>query len=556
MPRLTISRFGLLLGGLMALLAAFAVTVETVGTYEDEGVYESTAQSLVDGKGYRIATLPGSPPNAKYPFLYPAWLAVIKWIVPGSGAWEQAVLKLSNIPILMAFVWIFYRTLRDRFGWPQTACQLTAALTGICGTVLPFSLVMMTEIPFMLVIWILLREVMLVGDGPQRPRWWLVLAMGAAAYYLRTAGVAILAAVLLFLWMRGLRRKTAFLLVGWGLAALPWVIWSRHASANFSASEPLLSKLLAYYLSYDYHTGALLEAARDDGWTSAAGFAATIVIKNVGTLIEGLGEVFFPIGLIYAATTVGAPLPAGLADAIDLFIGGAGILAAVFIVAGYRGSRIANKSLLGLAMVFHVAMFVVWPWPFAGRFLTPIVPLLVLFAAESLMRWSEHTRIIRAAIVSISLLLQVWTLAALFPGGTIISRVIRREEPAYHEAVQWLKPRLSGNDVVFSGLTSQWVGRELGSPVVRYNTVLSPKTGLKLQFKIDPESRVYADEYAAGLREWKKVAGSRSGHLVIFAEIGLDHLSWQALENQMLRNELKVAWTEDGYPVRIFEVAE
>src|SRR4051812_21122418 len=116
MPRLSISRFGLLLGALMALLAAFAVSVETVGIYEDEGIYESTAQSLADGKGYRIATLPGSPPDAKYPFLYPAWLALLKKILPFSGLVLLTILKLSNLPILMAFVWIFYRTLRDQFG--------------------------------------------------------------------------------------------------------------------------------------------------------------------------------------------------------------------------------------------------------------------------------------------------------------------------------------------------------------------------------------------------------------------------------------------------------
>ena len=554
MPRLSISRFGLLLGGLMTLLAVFAASVDTVGIYEDEGIYESTAQSMVDGKGYRIGTLPGSPPNAKYPFFYPAWLALLKWMVPGLGFWKEAVLKLSNLPILLLFVWIFYRTLRDQFRWPATPCQLTAALAGICGMMMPFALVMMTEIPFTLAVWILLRELLFLGNAERRPRWWLVLAMGIAIYYLRTAGAAILAAVLAFLWLRGLRRKAAILLAGWVVAALPWAVWSRRAADAFSGQEPLLSKLLAYYISYDYHTSALLQAAREDGWLPAAGFAATIVLKNMVTFVEGLGEIFFPVTLIYASSLVDVtPL---LSTFLNVFSFTAGVVVAGLVVLGYRQSGIPNKSVLGLAMLFHIALFVAWPWPFAARFLTPIAPLLMIFVAENVRRWSEHVRLLRATVIVMSFLLQTWMLAALFPGGTVISRIFFEENSPYHEGVQWLKERVSGSDVVFSGFTSQWVGRELGAPVVRYNTILSPKMGLKLQFKINPSDPAYANEFAARFQEWKQWAAPRSGRLLIFAEVSLDYPSWQTIHTQLIHKQLRLVWDQERQPVKIFEVTE
>jgi hypothetical protein len=544
------SRFALLLGGLMTLLAVFAVSVETVGVYEDEGIYESTAQSLADGKGYRIHSLPGSPPNAKYPFLYPACVAILKWIIPGSGFWEDAVLKLSNLPILMVFVWIFYRTLRDQFQWPEPSAQLTAALTGVCGTVMPFALVMMTEIPFMLAVWILLRELLRLDSPGTQPRWGLVLVAGVVIYFLRTAGVAILAAALVFLWLKGVRRKALILTGAWALAALPWMIWSKLAASAYAQQEPLLSKLLSYYLSYEYHGAALAQAVREDGWLSAAGFLATIVFKNFFTFFQGMGDVFFPISLIYAGSFVPAP------QALDAFSGGVGIVAVFLAVLGYRQSQIRNKALLGLAALFHIVLFVLWPWPFAGRFLTPLVPVIMIFIAENVRRWSDHWMRLRVVVIAMSFLFQIWTLVALFPGGTVISSFLLHEDPPYHDAAQWLQPQLSEDDVVFSGFTSQWIGRKIGVPVVRYNTLLSPKTGLKLQFKVNPTDPAYANEFVVRLEEWKKVVAPRNGRLWVFAEVSLDNASWQTLETQMLRNELRLVWEKENHPVKIFEVPQ
>jgi hypothetical protein len=542
-----VSRFSWLLGGLMVLLAIFAVSVETVGIYEDEGVYESTAQSLVSGKGYAIQTLPGAPPNAKYPFLYPAWLALLKWIVPGSGLAKDAVLKLSNVPILMLFLWMFYRLLRVRFQWPLEACQFTVTLTAVCGIILPFALVMMTEIPFMLFAWLLIVELMRVGDKEREPRWWVIFLAGLALYYLRTAGVAILAATVVFLWIRRLRRPAMGLAIAWLAAAIPWMLWSRQAAGEFAVREPVISDLLSYYVSYSYHTDALLQTARDDGWMSAAGFAATIALKNLGTLTQSLGQIFFPITLIYAGSFATPPAQ------LDLFTGCAGAVAAILAVQGYRSCTVPNKQVLGLVLIFHIALFIVWPWPFAGRFLTPVAPAIILFVAESVRRWSDHWSRLRAMLITMSLLLQVWTLGTLAPGGTIMSRFPSPSEPPYKAALEWLRPQLTSRDLVFSGFTSQWVGRELGTPVVRYNTLLPPKTGLKLQFKIDSGNPAYADEFAIRLREWDKVSWLEGGRKVIFAEVSLDNSSWKTLQTQVRQKQLKVAWDPEQQPVKIFE---
>ncbi len=48
-----------------------------VGVFHDDGIYVATAKALAEGRGYRLIDLPGEPPQTKYPFLYPAVLAIL-----------------------------------------------------------------------------------------------------------------------------------------------------------------------------------------------------------------------------------------------------------------------------------------------------------------------------------------------------------------------------------------------------------------------------------------------------------------------------------------------
>src|SRR4051794_22883366 len=67
------------------------------GRMADDGIYYATAQSLAQGHGYRIASLPGQPYQAKYPPLYPLALSVIWRLNPEFPA---------NLQIAAAFAWL------------------------------------------------------------------------------------------------------------------------------------------------------------------------------------------------------------------------------------------------------------------------------------------------------------------------------------------------------------------------------------------------------------------------------------------------------------------
>src|SRR5262249_30222102 len=50
------------------------------GQYHDDTVYFSSAQAMAQGRGYILPSIPGTPPQTKYPILY-SWLlsAIWKW---------------------------------------------------------------------------------------------------------------------------------------------------------------------------------------------------------------------------------------------------------------------------------------------------------------------------------------------------------------------------------------------------------------------------------------------------------------------------------------------
>ena len=78
----------------MALLATLSLALvywavaagspRALGLWQDDAIYVGTAKSLAEGTGYRHIELASEPLQTKYPFLYPAILALVFWVSPGS----------------------------------------------------------------------------------------------------------------------------------------------------------------------------------------------------------------------------------------------------------------------------------------------------------------------------------------------------------------------------------------------------------------------------------------------------------------------------------------
>ena len=83
MTSLRRSDLAVALGLAVVLLAlgSWMMVPGVIGVYHDDAIYVTTAKALAQGDGYRLINLPGTPPQTKYPILYPFLLAAV-WEAP------------------------------------------------------------------------------------------------------------------------------------------------------------------------------------------------------------------------------------------------------------------------------------------------------------------------------------------------------------------------------------------------------------------------------------------------------------------------------------------
>src|SRR5947209_14416847 len=137
----------LLLAGVMIAGCGRHVFDPRCGEYHDDAIYLATAKALAEGEGYRLAHLPGAPPQTKYPPLYPALLALL---------WKLGPAFPANLPLLkglsllcgattLALAYLFL----VRFRYTSRRAALAATLlTGTGSLILVFTMVTMAELLF------------------------------------------------------------------------------------------------------------------------------------------------------------------------------------------------------------------------------------------------------------------------------------------------------------------------------------------------------------------------------------------------------------------------
>jgi len=337
-------------GTALALAYLVAWRAPAVGTFHDDGIYAVTAKALAEGRGYRILSLPGEIQQTKYPVLFPALLAAIWRLFPDFPANAGA---LKALPLLCAVLWwwVSYRFARSETGDWRVSMGVVA-LTAASPWVLYLSTALLSETLFAL----LTAAALLLITRAVRPTT-LVLAaiVAAAAYWTRTAGLALMAAGAVAFLVRGRWRHAAvFLVVCAGLCA-PWLWWQSRAGARSPDSH-------SYYSRENY-----------DAWNVVTHFTAR---EKARIVTENLMGVLVAPGALMGASAA----PAGVALALV-----AGLLA----LAGFA-SRLAQRPRPAeIFVLLYGAMALFWAWP-PMRFFAPLLPLLLLYiywGLDALCRW-------------------------------------------------------------------------------------------------------------------------------------------------------------------------
>lgn len=332
------------------------------GDFHDDTLYFVSAKSLAEGNGYRIESLPGQPPQTKYPPLYPLLLS-LAWRFgpefPANLAWAGWLSWLS-MPLLI--LWLL-PALWKRWEMRPGQVWILAALFALNPYVLWLSSGLLTELYFLAAAIGAMLLLERTREGPNPGRWAIAAGMvTGVAYLTRSAGLALIPAGLLYLWWRGSSRRAALWYVA---SAAPWVLaWMAWARLNLT---PTLDPSLTYYT--DYFGYQLMNVSLGD--------LPLVLWKNIDGYLWGLGSLVVP--------KVERNLLLKIA---------AQVVAVGMISGAVRLVRSGRAQLPALFAALSSVLLLVWHFPPDERFVMPLWPL----AFAGLLTEIDHlTAMLRAA---------------------------------------------------------------------------------------------------------------------------------------------------------------
>lgn len=386
-----------LCGALMLLVSAAGqlrhTSLSEPPRYDGAG-YALLARSIHTGAGYREIDHPDRPSHAHFPPGYPLSLAAL-WSLTGDSATAAHALSIACTVAAVLLCWRWLATL-----YPERV----AALLGLalaCNWRWQRDGGMIRSEPLFL----LLTALALLAAVRLRRRGGFgnALALGGllgAAMLTRHVGVMLAAAVLLDGWLARRCREVLVAAVVAGACVLPWVVYLKQTR------QPTQAGLLP-----------------QEGIVALAGAQAMFYAQRLpdqltAPLIE-VGTVFQPQWR-WAATAVAL------------------LASAVIVVGWFRALGRPRRRLAGWSALLTMALLLVWPFTEAGRFLVPLLPMILVGALEGLV-WASRRVGCRPSRSLIALLL----LASAVP-YTVYAAVAnraaaeRRLDAGFDAACAWL----------------------------------------------------------------------------------------------------------------------
>ncbi len=363
----------------------------------DGAGYVGLAKALASGRGYREVDHPDSPRHAHFPPGYPSALAALAKVRGGLTLPSAHLFSIACTLGAVAATWRWWLRMEP----VDSACLLGFALAAnwawgrVGGAIQSEPLYLATSA----------LALLLAGRVARRDGLAASLALGAvlgSCVLTRHVGACLALAVGIDLGLRGRGRAVA--VAGTVAAAMvgPWIGWQarvgRGTQAGLFSGGSTPDRVAAQALFYarripDQVAGPFVEAATVFGRSPALALAAT-----VGAL---------------AATSV--------------------------VLSGWiRLLRVPRRRLGALIPLATLPLLLVWPFTEAGRFLIPLVPFLLMGAAEgltpvfALLRARRPRRWASGLVLAASLPYAAYALATDRAGAQ------RRTHEPFDAACRWI----------------------------------------------------------------------------------------------------------------------
>jgi len=347
--------------GLAGLLALFLLYLAWLGPtayfgwYHDDTIYFSSARALAEGGGYVLPSVPGAPPQTKYPPLHP-WLLSLVW------RWQPGF--PDNLAVAVGLTAVFacwflaaaFQLLRGLAGVGRWAALVAVALSAFHPDFVFLSGVLLSDVPFLA---LALTGALAADAGLRaqcRPRMALVAGVAAGLSALtRTLGLPVMAGIVACgLYRRAYRQCLVFSLAAFPLAgaALLSPGIPENVASWAAQGGPGFRQTWLFCTSY-WEFWKLGVPNLDALWA--------MLSRNINLFAQGPARqcLFPPPGGedSYAGTLVMVTLTAGILSGIA------------------RQARGQEWKPIHFLLVFYPAAAVLWNYALVDRFLMLFVPL-------------------------------------------------------------------------------------------------------------------------------------------------------------------------------------
>ncbi len=429
--------------GRFALPAIVALLTLLVGAWTfdaklslsgDNTEFITLARSVAAGEGLLHINSPDPQPATKYPFGLPLLLAPIQWLFPG----DWVPMKAWVLVIFAAGMAVLYQLAKERVGaLPALAVVALSLMAGksylthgpdglVFGPLLlHYAHQVMSEAPYLtfslLALWLVERGVAREGI---RGNPWLIGGFVCTmwSYYIRTAGITLIAAVVVYMLLkRDYRRGLIFA----GAAFACWLPWTLRNKAVGGGGVYI--KQLFMVNPYHPDRGLL------DFWGFIDRFIGHIGLYLTRELPNTLVPYFSSAESIFHPASLLLILLAGAATVLCI-------------------KRGENLLLLVYAALF-MSVVLLWPWP-GDRFLIPIVPVLVFLEVWVVLQLREALVAKSGALVGKVL---IWGCFLIYVVGQVggVKRLADYSEAdyppqwsRYYQAGLWLKSNAPEDSIV------------------------------------------------------------------------------------------------------------
>jgi hypothetical protein len=439
----------------------------------DAGVYYILGTALAEGRGYRLLNEPGEIQAIQYPPLLPLLVAAHQWVLGSSdplvvGGWLRATYFLLSTAYLLA---IYVLARHYLSAW---AALLVAVLSGLSHYTYFLSDLLFAEIPFALV-----SVLFVISQRRAGRRAHVQTALlGIAAYLLRTAGVALLAA-----WVaEGLiRKRWSSAATRAAVALLPVVVWQAFVMSVQSGEEYRKPAYDFQRAPYQYYNVSYLEnVLLIDPFKAELGKASPTdlllrVRTNALTMLNSLGEAVSAPAAWWRRLVNDLDAPGDLRARVRNAVPIAIIALSWLLLAGVALLAYRREWLLTLYLGASIILICLTPWPAQfNRYLAPIAPFLALamvrlFAELAiLLKRGERqyrsvvTQLGGGLIVTLLLAIQTYTLFKAYRefhgpatqydarGTGTFYRLFYYDVPwrSFEVSLHWLEGRLQKDDAI------------------------------------------------------------------------------------------------------------